>query len=366
MPPRFASCSCGQLNAQVGGEPVRISICHCLACQRRTGSVFGQQARFLRADVQLAGRSAVYVRTGDEGSRIRFHFCPECGSTVYYEPEGLDDFVAIPVGAFADPNFPSPTVSVYEERMPQLGDAAARGGAHPLRTAYGALADCPESVCGHPRQRRTHRSEIRARALQRERRTFFDGRSRTMRALTRILLFTLAVLAWPTTALATSHGEVMPALEQALDQALAAHKTPAVAVVRIVDGRIQGAAARGLRRNDGTQPARLDDAWLIGSSAKPLTVALIARLVDRGRLSWSTPLETLLPELRASMHPDYRGHHPGAAVLASRGLAGKRQRHGLFPALLRRCSTLTSAAAGLCGAGVAGCAGEGTRQRLFL
>lgn len=113
----FASCSCGQLTAEVSGEPVRIFICHCLACQRRTGSVFGEQARFPRGNVSISGTSTVFERVGDEGSRAKFHFCPTCGSTVYYELEGLDEFVAIPVGAFADPNFPSPTVSVYENRM---------------------------------------------------------------------------------------------------------------------------------------------------------------------------------------------------------------------------------------------------------
>ncbi|WP_082541719.1 MULTISPECIES: GFA family protein [unclassified Rhizobacter] len=117
MPNRLASCSCGQLTAQVDGDPVRISICHCLACQRRTGSVFGQQARFHREHVSLAGVSTEFVRVGDEGSRVRFHFCPHCGSTVYYELEGLEAFLAIPVGAFADPGFPPPSVSVYEERM---------------------------------------------------------------------------------------------------------------------------------------------------------------------------------------------------------------------------------------------------------
>ncbi|MDR7335904.1 GFA family protein [Roseateles asaccharophilus] len=116
-PPRVAACSCGQLTAQVTGDPVRISICHCLACQRRTGSVFGQQARFRRDGVVLSGVSTTWVRTGDEGSSATFHFCPTCGATVYYEPGGLDEFLAIPVGAFADPTFPTPTVSVYEERM---------------------------------------------------------------------------------------------------------------------------------------------------------------------------------------------------------------------------------------------------------
>ncbi len=117
MQTRLASCSCGQLTARVVGEPVRISICHCLACQRRTGSVFGEQARFPRENVSVSGPSTEYVRVCDEGSRVQFHFCPACGSTVFYELEGLEDVLAIPVGSFADPGFPAPRVSVYEERM---------------------------------------------------------------------------------------------------------------------------------------------------------------------------------------------------------------------------------------------------------
>jgi hypothetical protein len=116
MPNRLASCSCGQLTAQVVGEPVRVSICHCLACQRRTGSVFGEQARFRRENVSVSGVSSEYVRVGDEGPGAKFHFCPRCGSTVYYEPKGLEEYLAIPVGAFADPSFPPPRVSVYESR----------------------------------------------------------------------------------------------------------------------------------------------------------------------------------------------------------------------------------------------------------
>lgn len=114
---RFASCSCGQLTAQVVGEPVRVSICHCLACQRRTGSPFGQQARFPRENVTISGKSTAWFRAGDEGGGATFHFCPQCGATVYYELAALNAFLGIPVGAFADPGFPPPSVSVYEERM---------------------------------------------------------------------------------------------------------------------------------------------------------------------------------------------------------------------------------------------------------
>jgi hypothetical protein len=96
---------------------VRVSVCHCLACQRRTGSVFGAQARFPREAVTIVGNSAEYVRVGDEGTRITFRFCPNCGSTVYYSLAGRDEVIAVPVGAFADPKFPAPSFSVYEDRM---------------------------------------------------------------------------------------------------------------------------------------------------------------------------------------------------------------------------------------------------------
>jgi hypothetical protein len=58
---REASCSCGQLRLTVEGDPIRLSMCHCLACQRRTGSAFGIQARFPADRVRIAGRYAEYV-----------------------------------------------------------------------------------------------------------------------------------------------------------------------------------------------------------------------------------------------------------------------------------------------------------------
>jgi hypothetical protein len=117
MSERIASCSCGQLTARTAGEPVRISVCHCHACQRRTGSVFGVQARFRTEDVHIAGESSVFVREADDGGSTSSHFCPRCGATVFYEMEGLEGFLGIPVGAFADSAFPAPVISVYEERM---------------------------------------------------------------------------------------------------------------------------------------------------------------------------------------------------------------------------------------------------------
>ena len=117
MHERIASCSCGQLKVTVSAEPVRVSVCHCLECQRRTGSVFSAQARFPRRAASVSGASTVFVRVGDDGGRAAFNFCATCGVVVYYANEGQDDSIVIPVGVFADPSFPAPTYSVYEERM---------------------------------------------------------------------------------------------------------------------------------------------------------------------------------------------------------------------------------------------------------
>ena len=116
MPSRTAACTCGQLSIEVEGEPRGVGVCHCLACQRRTGSVFAALASFA-PPYTVSGAATEYVRTGDQGARFRFRFCPVCGTTVFHTEEGYEDrSVSVAVGAFADPAFPPPQVSVYDSR----------------------------------------------------------------------------------------------------------------------------------------------------------------------------------------------------------------------------------------------------------
>jgi hypothetical protein len=117
MTDRTASCRCGQLTATVTGDPVRVSVCHCLNCKKRSGSAFAVQARWPSAQVQIEGRSNSFVKTADSGNSATFRFCPECGSDVYYTNAGVfEDLLAIPLGAFDDPFFLQPGVSVWESR----------------------------------------------------------------------------------------------------------------------------------------------------------------------------------------------------------------------------------------------------------
>jgi len=116
MSTRTASCCCGQLSIEVQGEPRGVGVCHCFACQRRTGSVFAALAGFA-APYNVTGTATEYVRTGSEGARFKFRFCPICGTSVFHTEEGHENaWVAVAVGAFADPGFPPPRDSVYDCR----------------------------------------------------------------------------------------------------------------------------------------------------------------------------------------------------------------------------------------------------------
>jgi hypothetical protein len=76
------------------------------------------QAGFRADQVQVVGRFSDYTRTSDEADRREhvFHFCPDCGSQVFYTEPMEPDLIVVSVGSFADPAFPPPTESGYDSR----------------------------------------------------------------------------------------------------------------------------------------------------------------------------------------------------------------------------------------------------------
>jgi hypothetical protein len=111
-----AECSCGQLSLFCRGAPAKVSVCHCDACRRRTGSAFGISAFFRREEVTVTGQDKSFTRDADSGHSVTFHFCPDCGSTVYWEPSRKPDMIGVASGAFADPDMPMPDQSVCDGR----------------------------------------------------------------------------------------------------------------------------------------------------------------------------------------------------------------------------------------------------------
>ena len=111
---RTAHCCCGALRAEVSADPSLVVACHCEQCQRRTGTAFGVSAYFPADQVRITGSSKVFSRESQAGRKVEMHFCPECGTTVFWEAAFMPGHVGIAAGAFSDPAFPPPTISAWE------------------------------------------------------------------------------------------------------------------------------------------------------------------------------------------------------------------------------------------------------------
>jgi hypothetical protein len=104
-------------------------------------SIFSCGAKFEDGKGDVAGeyaRHPVHVVPNDGRAGVQnvviFHFCPICGSNVYYDLAVAPDFIGVRVGAFTDPMFPPPLISGFEEyRSPWAMNVAALpmpGGHH--------------------------------------------------------------------------------------------------------------------------------------------------------------------------------------------------------------------------------------------
>jgi hypothetical protein len=111
-----ARCSCGAVTLSFPEKPCRIVVaCHCIDCQRRTGAPFGVGAYYPAEVVSISGTSKEFTHAAASGGEIHNFFCPQCGSTVYWKLSTLPALIAVAVGAMADPKYPAPVISVFEQ-----------------------------------------------------------------------------------------------------------------------------------------------------------------------------------------------------------------------------------------------------------
>ncbi len=92
MDERQGRCNCGAVRFKARGEPVRVGLCHCLTCQRETGTAYIAFAVWRAEDVTTEGEPRAWGEND-----YRRTFCPTCGSRIGSEPENGE--VEIRLGA---------------------------------------------------------------------------------------------------------------------------------------------------------------------------------------------------------------------------------------------------------------------------
>lgn len=110
-----ASCQCGKLKVKVPGPTIAVVACHCLACQKRSGSPFGEAAYWLHEEVSIEGEAVQFDRSTDLGGLFSQFFCPHCGTTVYMRGTKNPTMTGVPIGLFDDPHSMQPIRSVWED-----------------------------------------------------------------------------------------------------------------------------------------------------------------------------------------------------------------------------------------------------------
>jgi len=97
-------CVCGAVRFEAG-EPLRVTICHCTWCQRRTGSAFGTEVVFEADKVAISGGTVTrYRHVSDESGRwLDVEFCGRCGTNLGFTLEMAPGIRTLPAGAFDDP-----------------------------------------------------------------------------------------------------------------------------------------------------------------------------------------------------------------------------------------------------------------------
>ena len=102
-----ASCQCGAVQVSAGADPFLVAACNCTACRKKTGSAFGSGVFFQKQDVRVSGDTWTWKRTSDAGNELTSHFCPSCGTTVFWFNAAAPERMSVSLGCF-DTQAPTP------------------------------------------------------------------------------------------------------------------------------------------------------------------------------------------------------------------------------------------------------------------
>ena len=97
-------CSCGQARFSADAEPAFVGVCHCRACQKKSGSAFAVIVALPEQALTVTGEVTTYDAIGDSGKGVHYRFCPRCGSPVTRNADMFPDLMMIHAGTLDDPS----------------------------------------------------------------------------------------------------------------------------------------------------------------------------------------------------------------------------------------------------------------------
>ncbi len=107
-------CQCGAVRYWIEGEGHRLNVCHCLDCQRQSGSAFGMSLVIEPSSFRLeSGRLRDFVVNASSGRKKTCAFCPECGVRIYNRTSRL---MSVKAGTLDDTSWLRPDAHYWTTR----------------------------------------------------------------------------------------------------------------------------------------------------------------------------------------------------------------------------------------------------------
>ncbi|HZP20885.1 MAG TPA: GFA family protein [Bauldia sp.] len=107
-------CACGAVRYSLGSAPMFVHCCHCLDCQRQTGSAFVLNALIERDRVRLLSGATHGIRVPtDSGRPHEIHRCPTCEVALWSHYGGNEKIAFVRIGTLAQPAALTPDVHIY-------------------------------------------------------------------------------------------------------------------------------------------------------------------------------------------------------------------------------------------------------------
>jgi hypothetical protein len=107
------SCSCGNIALTIREKPQMMVQCHCLDCQKTTGTGHTSNAYFAKEDVSIHGDATCHTLAADSGHEMIRCFCPTCGSRMFGYNGQKPGTISIPVGCLDNNSWFSPQVVLF-------------------------------------------------------------------------------------------------------------------------------------------------------------------------------------------------------------------------------------------------------------
>ena len=106
-------CACGELRYRLTTSPMFVHCCHCLNCQRQTGTAFVLNMLIEASRVELLGGSPTAIAVPREHGLHRIFRCPMCQVAVWSEYGGRSEILFVRAGTLDYPATVSPDVHIY-------------------------------------------------------------------------------------------------------------------------------------------------------------------------------------------------------------------------------------------------------------